>query len=578
MSKRILTLTIILGLGAALALLWLFDLSPIPSYAAAVRTVCPSGPPMCDYATIQDAIDAAQAGDEIKVAAGTYSDLVTRPRPLGYGSTGILTQVLYISKTLTLRGGYAAGDWTTPDSAAHPTIINAQGQGRGIAIIGGIAVTIQGVQVTGGNATGQGGLGRSDAGGGIYALQATVTLADSAIQGSTATHYGGGIFIHESVAAFLVNNTILSNTVTFTATGPSNFGWGGGLMLSNSPRARLIANSFSGNHAGVAGGGIYGHSSVSATLSSNVIASNTARVGGGMYLNKSNYVKIGSGAGTEGNTLAANTAEGEGGGLYLFNSSDIILSDNTIVSNTANTDGGGLFLVAISSIVVSNNRFEANTAGGKGGGLYLLEGKLTTHLLENTFISNVAGYGGGLYLENSSNVTARNTIIAANRAFTEAGGLYINKVSPRLLHTTLADNLGSSGLYAVAGNGAHSTLALTNTIVSGHNIGISIAGGCTATVAGILWHNTPLTLTYPVSAVVTVNAQYNGNPNFADPLGGDYHLDFGSAAIDKGLTTSVKIDIDGDSRPSGPLPDLGADEWNGVWKVYLPTVSASRSP
>ncbi|MBN1583558.1 MAG: hypothetical protein JXA89_22815, partial [Anaerolineae bacterium] len=172
MTKRTLTLTIILGLGAALILLWLFDRSPIPTYAAGVLTVCPASSSTCDYATIQDAVDAAQDGDTIKISADTYGGLVTRTRPSCYGSTGILSQVLYISKTLVLLGGYAPGDWTTPDFD-HPTVLDAQGEGRGIAIIGNVTVTIQGFQIMGGNAAGQGGIGRFDAGGGLYALQAT---------------------------------------------------------------------------------------------------------------------------------------------------------------------------------------------------------------------------------------------------------------------------------------------------------------------------------------------------------------------------------------------------------------------
>lgn len=578
MAKRTLTLTIILGLGVTLVLLWWFDRSLLPTCAFGELTVCPSGPPTCDYATIQNAVDAAQTGDTIKVTAGTYNDLVARPRPSGYGSTGVLTQVLYISKTLTLLGGYAAGDWAAPDFEAHPTILDARGQGRGIAIIGDITVTIQGFQVTDGDATGQGGIGRLDAGGGIYVLQATVTLAGSTVQHSIATHYGGGVYIRESIATTMIGNNIISNTAAYAATGPSNLGWGGGVMLSNSPSAKLIANTLSDNHAGVAGGGIYVYGSNYATLSSNVVTSNTAQVGGGIYLNKSDYARIGSGAETQGNTFSANVAGRDGGGLYLFNSSDIILQDNTVVSNTSGTDGGGLCLIANSSIVMSNNWFEANTAGDRGGGLYLLEGRLAIRLRQNTFVSNTANYGGGLYLDNSSNVFAHNTIIAANRAFAEAGGLYNNKVSPRMLHTTLADNLGNSTLYSTAGNGACSTIALTNTIVSGHSIGLSIAGGCTATLDGILWYNTPITLTYPVSAIVVVGNQYSGDPKFVDPAAGDYHLDFGSAAIDKGLPTIIAVDIDGDSRPYGPLPDLGADELHDLWNVYLPATFVGRSP
>ena len=57
------------------------------------------------YATVQAAVDAACAGDEIRAAAGTYTDLSVRPRADG-ALTDVVTQVVYISQTITLRGGY----------------------------------------------------------------------------------------------------------------------------------------------------------------------------------------------------------------------------------------------------------------------------------------------------------------------------------------------------------------------------------------------------------------------------------------------------------------------------------------
>jgi hypothetical protein len=71
-----------------------------------------------------------------------------------------------------------------------------------------------------------------------------------------------------------------------------------------------------------------------------------------------------------------------------------------------------------------------------------------------------------------------------------------------------------------------------------------------------------------VTAVVTVNNQFTGNPAFATD---GYHLSLNSAAIDKGVNAGVTEDIDGEFRPSELGYDLGADElWPKV--VYLPLV------
>lgn len=117
-------------LGLALALLGLYAALPDFAQAAGISaslgeiTVCLAGPPDCQYDSIQAAVDAANEGDVIKVAAGTYTDLHVRPRA-DLTTTGFVTQVVYISKTVDIRGGYATTNWTTPDPEANPTTLNA---------------------------------------------------------------------------------------------------------------------------------------------------------------------------------------------------------------------------------------------------------------------------------------------------------------------------------------------------------------------------------------------------------------------------------------------------------------------
>ncbi|MBN1640702.1 MAG: right-handed parallel beta-helix repeat-containing protein, partial [Anaerolineae bacterium] len=166
-----------------------------PIESAATHTVCPAGPPTCDYATIQDAVDAASDGDAIKVAVGTYTDLHVRPRA-DICATGMVTQVLYLDKSLSIEGGYSTADWVTPDPEANPTTIDPGGVGRGIYVSGDISPTLSGLRVVSGDATGMGGWpnpwigGEEDAGGGIYVITATATIRDSEILSSTAMHDG----------------------------------------------------------------------------------------------------------------------------------------------------------------------------------------------------------------------------------------------------------------------------------------------------------------------------------------------------------------------------------------------------
>jgi len=69
-------LGIALGLGLALSLLgWLGIESPSRAAPSAELHVCPSG---CAYASVQEAVDAADPGDVIKVAQGSYTDIHVR--------------------------------------------------------------------------------------------------------------------------------------------------------------------------------------------------------------------------------------------------------------------------------------------------------------------------------------------------------------------------------------------------------------------------------------------------------------------------------------------------------------------
>jgi len=422
---------------------------------AAERRVCPSG---CIYSSVQAAVDAAQTGDIIKVAAGTYTDIHAYPRR-DVVTTGVVTQVVYITKTVTIQGGYTTSNWTTPDPVANPTTLDAQRRGRVLYIAGNISATIAGLRITQGSAAGLGGIpGSYDAGGGVYIITATVILSDNQVVGN-------------------------------------------------------VSPTGSGN-------------------------------GGGMYLRY-------SGTTLRGNTVASNTASYSGGGLFV-SFSNATLSDNIITGNTA-AYGGGLRLYA-SPAAFSDNIVAFNTARVYGTAL--------------------DAYGGGLLLD-ESDATLVNTVVADNRADTQGSGLGIRGSFPRLLHTTIARNTGGngSGVYVTDYFGVSSSMvALTNTILVSHTVGISVTGGNTATVNSVLWFGIPTTIAKAITATVTMQNQRQGNPAFAAD---GYHLTAASAAIDWGMNAGVITDIDGDPRPVGSGYDLGADEFCSARTLVDPVVGGS---
>ena len=142
-------------------------------------------------ATVQHAVDMARPGNEIRVAAGTYTDVSARPRNDTL-TTGVVTQVVYISKTVTIRGGYTTTNWIVPNPDGQPSTLDAGGQGRALYITGNINPAIQGLRITGGDATGLGGGAYDeDAGGGIYVFNAPTTINDNVVFTNMA-HDGEG--------------------------------------------------------------------------------------------------------------------------------------------------------------------------------------------------------------------------------------------------------------------------------------------------------------------------------------------------------------------------------------------------
>jgi hypothetical protein len=430
------------GLGVALALVWLlggrlFALAGTETGTAPELQVCTVG---CSFSTIQDAVDAAPDGAAIKVAQGDYTDLHLRKG---------VTQVVYISHTVTIRGGYTTTNWITPDTDAHPTTLDAQEGGRVLVITGDITPTIEGLRITGGDPTGLGGSWTGDVGGGVYAYYAQPVLVDNVIYGNRAQH-GGGVFLYQSPAT-LNRNAVYSNTAVSS---------GGGLRIDTSD----------------------------ATLRGNEIYSNTAWAGAGVELAWS----------------------------------DSSFSGDIIRNNVGNT--------------------------GSGFDLWAANPTLTNCVVADNIIMWALGKGSAMYLTDDSH--------------------------PRLLHATVARNRGGngSGIYVSAYDTGQdivpSYITMTNTIFVSHTVGITAAAHTTATLHATLWHDNGANW----GGNVIHTGDQDGDPAFKSD---GYHLGGASAAIGRGVNAGVTRDIDGEDRPMGPAPDLGADEFP-AFGIHLPIVTRNH--
>ena len=357
-------------LGSLLALVFLTIIHQ-PGFASATsatRYVAPGGD--CGgaspcYATVQAAVDAANDGDEIKIAQGTYTDIHAR---------GGVTQVVYISKTVTLRGGYATSDWNASDPAAHPTTLDAQGKGRVLYITGyGIAPVLEGLRLTGGTTPDP-----SSRGGGMYLQSAGGVIRDNVIFANTASVYGAGVYLSGS-SVRLVHNTIENNTANIA------LGSGGGLYVDGG--APMLEDNVIRNNAAEVGGGLSLRNS-SARLMSNAITGNTAGLGGGAYLVNCRGMILNS------NLIKGNMAS-KGGGLYVDDSEPTLIN-NAVIDNQGSYRGAGIYVNSLTAgeqslVRLLYTTIARNSGGqyGDGSGVYITDkgyGAYSTVLMTNTII------------------------------------------------------------------------------------------------------------------------------------------------------------------------------------------------
>ncbi|GAG35654.1 unnamed protein product, partial [marine sediment metagenome] len=187
----------LLALGGTLALLGAWDGGPGMVYAQSgtgVIRVSTTGTDavgcggVTPCRTIQYAVDQALPGEEIRVAQGTYT---------GVSARSGMTQVVYISKTVTIRGGYTPANWTTPNPDANLTTVDAQSMGRVLVISGTITPHIEGLRITGGNSQLADLISPPEhrGAGGVLAMYAAATISNCHVSGNNAAPgSGGGLF------------------------------------------------------------------------------------------------------------------------------------------------------------------------------------------------------------------------------------------------------------------------------------------------------------------------------------------------------------------------------------------------
>lgn len=356
--------------------------TPLGNVAINVLAVIPNGPNYNAGTTngqgwakginLQSALSTAAAGDEIWVAAGTYSPGPARldtftlksnvPVYGGFAGTESARADRNFASNISILNGDVANNDNPVVSASDPN----RSENTEHIVTGNVAnITLDGFTLQGGNANG--------------------------------ANPGGGALFNDNVSS-IYNNLIFK----------ANTGVNGGAVLLNSGTPTISNSSFINNASSGAGAGIFNMGFANPTFNNLTFMNNASGNGGGIY-NNSGTITLNNGI------FISNTATGPlgGGGMYNAPSSTANVTKAAFIDNSG-TNGGGVYNYT-SSPVYTNVVFTGNSTTGQGGGMF--NNVSSNPKLVNVTMNGNTATGGGSALYNASGSPVFVNVLLWNNVF-----------------------------------------------------------------------------------------------------------------------------------------------------------------
>jgi len=255
--------------------------------------------------------------------------------------------------------------------------------------------------------------------------------------------------------------------------------------------------------------------------------------------------------------------------------SGLTMQDGNVSTPTAPFGGG---IRNFGTLTLTNTVVTANGATGEGGGIHNDEGVLT--IVGSTISRNYGGNGGGIMNKDGGRVSITNSTVSGNLA--GLGGGIQNIGSMRIINSTIAGN--SVGSQGGQGSGIATTggqTVLVSSIVANDPAG----GNCYQPITTDAGYNIEDGTTCGFTAATS---HANANPGL-DPAGllsnggqtPTIGLLLGALAVDliptgvNGCGTTIATDQRGVARPFNGACDVGAYELD--FKGFLPPINNVRT-
>ena len=331
-----------------------------------------------NFTSVQDALDAAAAGDTVAVCDGTYTGTFVVNVPIAFTSGSL---------------------------DPSRTTLAADGPGQSVVRVGeqgdALDVTVAGFTITGA-------VGASDGGGIDGRGAATLTLQDLIVTDNDAAR-GGGLALAGDVV--LTRVEVSDNTAVD----------GGGIVASSDAVLTFEDTTVSANSASVHGGGLFVVGSLTLDGTGTIEGNHADTDGGGLYAE-------GDGAALTltGVTFSSNEAEASGGGIFARSTGAtaiaVTLDDALLTANDAFT--GGAVALSFATLETTDLDVDGNNAV-LGGGIHLADGLSVLAGTDDQFDGNTAWDGGAVYLAGGQ-VDLTGGSLTANVADDDGGAIFVD--------------------------------------------------------------------------------------------------------------------------------------------------------